>query len=199
MVTIGLALAAGILMIASLQAFTMTIQHKTRSLFRQLQGLRQAAMFDMVASRVAQELKQRYQDSSDISKVIPIENPRSLNHLLRPTSRLYNPAFPRIFGKGQFQIDLINTGPGPASSFVAPETDINVFIAPTIGNGYYLVTIQTSLCRDIVVGRVRFPPESVATPNPGLGLPWNIRCPAGQIVPVTHTIYVNINSPTFNS
>ncbi len=197
MVTIGIALTIGILMIAALQAFTMTIQQKTNRLLKQLQTERQVAIFEMISSRVRQELKQQYIDSIDGSKVDPVEPVRSLNHLFRPTSRIFNRNFPRVFGKGQFQIDLLNGG-GPATAFVAPEDDVTVFVNRTIGRGYHLVTVQTWVCRNVVYGRVRYPAETRLAPNPGRGIAWPIRCPANSSVVVNHTFYVNICSPVFS-
>lgn len=196
---IGICVAIGIAMILGFQAFSMHLQYKTKHLFRQLQSARQSAIFEMIATRALAELKQQYLDSTDPTKTVPPLPVRSLDHLLRSTSRLYNQDFPRVFGKGQFQIDLLNAAGGPSTLFVAPETDVTVRIEPTIGGGHYRVIIQTTACRTVVAGRVRFPAESLALPNPGLGAAWNPACPPESIVNVTHSLFVNTAAPAFQS
>lgn len=129
---------------------------------------------EAIVFRALQELKIYYKAGSN-----SLEPLRTGTLLGAPR---YTQASPRIFGKGEFQVDLLQIDPisfaatrFPVRRFYAPETDPRAWIDPPLGNDAYTLHIRTTLCSRMVEGRAPFD-DSGATVNPGLGVNWAVPC-----------------------
>lgn len=139
----------------------------------------------------------------------------TLDHLLTETSTIFSTEHPRIYGKGDFQIEVRDTTgikvvkgtsgttlttaqaaqvSNDGKLFVAPESDPKVWIESAPTECSYRLTVKVDVCRVMVEGRLKF--KNTVT-DAGLNIPFVPGCPPKEIATTVYRTYLNVSSPIF--
>jgi hypothetical protein len=183
--------ALGIILAAALQYQSSHLVQKKKFILKELASSNQQGLLEQVVARTVTELGILY-------RVAPptIPGPQcTLDRLLIPASTRFNgtasPIAPRIYGKGQFQMDILDVFGNPTGRFTAPEEDVRAYIQASTGGGFYPLVITTTFCGVEVRGRTKFAQETGAAPSPGLGVAWAQPCPTDKRIPIEYRSFVN--------
>lgn len=178
-----LVLGLGVIVFMLMSSLSMYLNQKKSFILRETRAESGRSVVDAVVAQAIVELRQKYNDV----------NPNQIDYLLQPDSAIFRQTAPRIYGKGEFQIDLVNSNGTVTSLFLAPESDPRVWIEPSVGGGYYRLNVQFEICKRNVAGRTKF-----VAPATGQDVAWVPACPNSDRQNVFHRVFLNTTSTAFS-
>lgn len=191
-------------------AIQMSRIQERKQAVREIAGQRPSGIIEAIAARAIGDLTKELLNPSDGSTA-----DGTLDHLLKTSSPIFSEAHPRIYGKGEFQIDVKDTTgikvvagvsgtvltqaeaaqkSSEGGLFIAPESDPQVWLETSATECNYRMTIKVQVCQAMVAGRTKFRFDIT---DPGLNVPWTPGCPKTDSNLVTYRTYLNISSPVF--